>query len=311
MKKILLGIIAILAIGAGAWVILRKVPANAPLPEVNAPEIIPGARSLRYENKEFGFALRYPEGADVREGNAEGFLSATARNAVVGIFLPQPLFQGTNLGEAAVAVGVSPDPDALAHCATSSGTGEVDRGTATIGGETFHEFSATGVGAGNIYESTSYRVERRGGCYEIVEMLHSGNIGNYTPGTVKEFDKEKFSKILDALAHTFVFTEGASGGVIGAVQLGPTCPVERIPPEPQCAPRPYQTAIAILRAGSSSVLKTIESDADGRFKTDLGPGSYELRPKGGATLPRCTPQTVEIQPQSFAYVALSCDTGIR
>src|SRR5437764_398930 len=36
-------------------------------------------------------------------------------------------------------------------------------------------------------------------------------------------------------------------GVNGQVLLGPTCPVERIPPDPQCAPKPYSTLVTIFR----------------------------------------------------------------
>lgn len=32
-----------------------------------------------------------------------------------------------------------------------------------------------------------------------------------------------------------------NSGVRGAVVLGPTCPAERIPPDPTCAPKPYAT----------------------------------------------------------------------
>src|ERR1035437_9718286 len=40
-------------------------------------------------------------------------------------------------------------------------------------------------------------------------------------------------------------------GISGTVLLGPTCPVERIPPDPQCAPKPYSTSINILKSGST------------------------------------------------------------
>jgi len=108
------------------------------------------------------------------------------------------------------------------------------------------------------------------------------------------------------------FTEsigtGSGSGAMGTVTMGPTCPVERIPPDPACAPRPYQTSITITKNGFS---KQINSDSAGRFKVDLDPGTYEFQAKGGAMLPRCGPISVEIKPQSFAWAPISCDTGIR
>jgi hypothetical protein len=103
----------------------------------------------------------------------------------------------------------------------------------------------------------------------------------------------------------------AGSGVIGTVNLGPTCPVERIPPMPGCAPRPYQTSIQITKDGNSSFRKLITSDLDGRFKVDLLPGTYQFSAKGGAVMPRCSPVSAEVKANSFASLIISCDTGIR
>ena len=113
------------------------------------------------------------------------------------------------------------------------------------------------------------------------------------------------------LGKNFIFTDTVASGVMGTVLLGPTCPVERIPPDPHCAPRPYQTPIEISRAGSKSIMKRIKSDASGAFKISLAPGSYELQPKGGSPLPSCFPVAITVEPNAFAKANLSCDTGIR
>jgi len=275
----------------------------------NSPEIIPGAKSLLYQNQEFGFKLWYPEGSDVRTQGFEGFLRATSDGAnVVGVFLPENLFTGTNLAEAVVAIGTNPDPDALAKCGKAADSEEKSSGTININGAEFNSFDATGVGAGNLYESKIYRTVHNGSCYEIVEMLHSGNIGNYPAGTVKEFDKPKFSGFLEKIVQTFAFIGNAASGATGIVTLGPTCPVERIPPDPSCAPKPYETAITITKDGFS---RQVTSDFAGRFRVDIDPGFYQFQAKGGATLPRCSPVPVEIKARSFTWVPISCDTGIR
>ncbi len=101
----------------------------------------------------------------------------------------------------------------------------------------------------------------------------------------------------------------AQSGVEGHVLLRPTCPVERMPPDPRCAPRPYRTTIDIHQ--SSAPVETISTDADGYFSAILSPGTYELRAKGGAMLPRCNPQTVIVPTSGFAATDMWCDTGIR
>ncbi|MFZ2763750.1 MAG: hypothetical protein WAX80_01790 [Minisyncoccia bacterium] len=102
-----------------------------------------------------------------------------------------------------------------------------------------------------------------------------------------------------------------TGTISGTVTTSPTCPVERMPPEPQCAPRPYATSIEIRQTGKISVLKTINSDASGKFGTNLPVGSYELRPVGGAVFPSCGSVTVQVKSGQNSVADISCDSGIR
>ena len=100
-----------------------------------------------------------------------------------------------------------------------------------------------------------------------------------------------------------------TSGVAGVVTIGPTCPVERIPPEPQCAPKMYQTTIEISQSGT--ILKRIDTDTQGVFRVELTPGSYEFTPKGGSPFPSCRPATITVLPNAFTETNPSCDTGIR
>jgi hypothetical protein len=102
-----------------------------------------------------------------------------------------------------------------------------------------------------------------------------------------------------------------SGGIKGKITLSPICPVERMPPDPSCAPKPYETSISIKKSGGSSLVKTIQSKSDGTFSTDLPPGSYVLDINSGKAYPQCPETKVEILSGKFAAVDISCDTGIR
>lgn len=103
----------------------------------------------------------------------------------------------------------------------------------------------------------------------------------------------------------------AVSGVRGTVLLGPTCPVMRDPPDPQCADKGYATTIDARRDSSSSVFATGKSETDGVFEFALPPGSYTLSAIGGKMLPRCNEVSVVVLPGEYAEVAISCDTGIR
>lgn len=106
-------------------------------------------------------------------------------------------------------------------------------------------------------------------------------------------------------------TSPVGSGVSGTVSLGPTCPVERIPPDPACADKPYATAIVVYRAGSKSPLLMGNSGSNGAFSFSLSPDSYTLAVSNGTTLPRCASVNVKIAANTYATTTISCDTGIR
>ncbi len=102
-------------------------------------------------------------------------------------------------------------------------------------------------------------------------------------------------------------------GVAGIVLLGPTCPVQRITPDPSCADKPYKTIVQVIAVGSpkSAAFAIVESNDQGQYKAMLPPGEYALQPIGGNPLPRCETKNVTVEPGVIKEVNLSCDTGIR
>ncbi len=103
--------------------------------------------------------------------------------------------------------------------------------------------------------------------------------------------------------------KSGEGTISGTVTMGPTCPVERIPPDPNCAPRPYQTSIAVKQG--NKIIKTITSNQNGLFSTNLKIGSYELEAMGAPVFPRCSPTEVKVSLNQSIVANISCDTGIR
>jgi hypothetical protein len=108
-----------------------------------------------------------------------------------------------------------------------------------------------------------------------------------------------------------VRSENAESGIEGRVVLEPICPVEQDPPDPNCAPAPYETTVTITEAGSTKVIAAAKTDAQGYFVVDLPPGSYVLAPKGGTVLPSCEIVSTTVRTDAYAHIDISCDTGIR
>lgn len=160
-----------------------------------------------YSDPQYGFSLRYPATATLDTGEqADGQLDLTATTAVV-VKPNLDSYKGTNLGEASVAVGVSSDPSTVAACAAGTpAQGEKATGTVTLGGVKFTRFTFEDAGVGNRYASTSYRAVSGGRCYEIVEFLHWAVLENFSPGTVKVFDRAKIDAVLHAITRSFALT---------------------------------------------------------------------------------------------------------
>ncbi|MFA6177425.1 MAG: hypothetical protein WC694_00835 [Candidatus Paceibacterota bacterium] len=100
-------------------------------------------------------------------------------------------------------------------------------------------------------------------------------------------------------------------GVKGKVVLGPTCPVERNPPDPNCTDKPYKTTVVVFRSNDlvhPFVITT--SDANGSFSASLPPGKYTLG-AGESNLPRCDHLEITVNINIFTSATISCDTGIR
>ncbi len=112
----------------------------------------------------------------------------------------------------------------------------------------------------------------------------------------------------------------AVDNVTGIVLLGPTCPVERIPPDPQCAPKPYTGAIVEvwtdvqrkhLLIPDTEIAKST-ADNNGAFSFTLYPDYYRLIVyQEGKPYPRCEEKQITVASGVPQNVTMNCDTGIR
>lgn len=104
---------------------------------------------------------------------------------------------------------------------------------------------------------------------------------------------------------------GPQGAVHGEVLVGPICPVEHIPPLPQCAPRPYQGAVLVFPAAGGASVATLATNASGTFSASLPAGNYLLRVATESVFPRCEDTAANVVAGQDLSVTISCDTGIR
>ena len=102
-------------------------------------------------------------------------------------------------------------------------------------------------------------------------------------------------------------------GIRGVVSISPTCPVETVPPDPNCRPRPFATTIEIRDAAGRRLVRTVRSTVTGRFFVRLPPALYRivLRPRTGIALPVRFPSAVRVLPHRFSFARIEYDSGIR
>jgi hypothetical protein len=127
---------------------------------------------------------------------------------LLAITIPRIFEPQTNFADATLTVGKSSVQAAVAACLTPDQTAGPGAGmaTTTINGIAFSIFKSSSAGAGNFYETTSYRTMHAGACYAVEYTIHSSQIGNYPPSyNLKPFDENQVAAVLDRMVGTFKF----------------------------------------------------------------------------------------------------------
>lgn len=96
-------------------------------------------------------------------------------------------------------------------------------------------------------------------------------------------------------------------GITGVVVAGPQCPVEVI--GHPCPPLPISATVIVT--DPLGEVTTFTSDADGQFRIDLPPGTYELTTPSGNHPQLLQPVNVTVAAGTYTRVRLLLDTGIR
>lgn len=178
--------------------------------------------SLNTEKKLFTsqdktFSFSYPKNF-VLSGGGVGYTESWQQEATTpGMVLAvvsasRSLYPKTNFSEGIFKVGVSSDPQALTSCLAEASGALLKKTNAVINGISYIKFVYSGAGAGNYYETTSYRKIADGQCYALEYMIHSTNIQNYSPDQgISEYDKKEIVGLFDDIVVSFKILEDKKG----------------------------------------------------------------------------------------------------
>ncbi len=186
-----------------------------------------------------------------------------------------------------------------------------------IGGQTYCITKESEGAAGSTYTTYSYSFTLNGKVATLTFVLRYPQCANYEEPSKSECGAEENSfdvnTLADKIASTVTVTSApvtSQSGITGTVLLGPTCPVVRNPPDPQCADKPYAVALIATAQNGNSV--QFNSSSSGTFRVTLPPGTYSVSSAGTNFYPRCSSNgTITVLPNAFTTTTISCDTGIR
>ena len=164
-----------------------------------------------YTDQSGTFSFIFPKafsvsGADIGYSQSWAQGATTTGLELARVDVPQSYESGTNFGNAWFTVGVSSQPSAVATCLVdTSGMSPDTTMRVTINGVSFTKMTFTGAGAGQRYDTTSYRTMHAGMCYAIEYTIHYGVLQNYPKGTVAQFNEQKIDSALNQVAQSFRF----------------------------------------------------------------------------------------------------------
>jgi hypothetical protein len=111
-------------------------------------------------------------------------------------------------------------------------------------------------------------------------------------------------------------SELENGFLKGTISIGPLCPVETIPPSPECLPteetyKAYQ--VSVYSTDGEDKIAELKPALDGSYSTGLPPGKYLLiLDKTAEYLGRCNlPAKIRITERDTTEFDINIDTGIR
>lgn len=145
-----------------------------------------------YTNAEQSYSIQYPEDFSVTANDQVSTDDVTVTGT--SFVFPDSYSNGNTLDQAKVTVAMQPT------CPQSIGTpGQ----SVTINGTTYQTADWNGVGAGNLYQGTTYETTHAHSCYLILLYMHSCNLGpDCSAGHTVSFNKKPLQDMFETMLHT-------------------------------------------------------------------------------------------------------------
>jgi len=166
-----------------------------------------GGLSEAYVDGVKGFSIRYPQGYILDDSYKYQELGQGKDDSGIKFIIPASITQGTNLSSFDTGVSVEEIPD-IQECGANLFV--YPPGNVALiddNGVSYSVAESNGAGAGNFYEEKVWAIPGTNPCVAVRYFIHSTNIGNYTPGAVKEFDRQALLGQFDQIRRSLIINQ--------------------------------------------------------------------------------------------------------
>ncbi|HUX11998.1 MAG TPA: MliC family protein [Spirochaetia bacterium] len=167
----------------------------------------PGGCPNIFADSSRGFSLRYPDGWKIDQSYVYTELGPGKEIKGVSFSIPEKLCTGTNLApDTRLSIEMIPFPPAWG-AEIFLPESDTDPTPVTQDGVTYSRASYSDAGAGNRYDEVVYAIPGSEPFTAVRYFIHSGAIENYSPGTVRQFDKAALRAVFDAMRRTLTIDQ--------------------------------------------------------------------------------------------------------
>jgi hypothetical protein len=166
-----------------------------------------------YTNNTGGYSIEYPTDFDTVEPTSVAPTTDWMANNIAQapgiksftLTIPAAFEPQTNFVDATLTIGYSQNTKAIANCLIAQ-NGEATSTSQTNTNATFATFTLSNAGAGQLYDTTSYRTTHAGACYAVEYTIHSTELGNFPASyNMQAFDEQQVQTVLNTIVGTFTF----------------------------------------------------------------------------------------------------------
>lgn len=154
-----------------------------------------------YTDPKIGFTIAYPPGWTVNTHHESVSRGPDYPIPGVSFQIPPAMAAGTNLSPDQTFIAV--ESQTGRNCKAAQFLDPVENEhSLKADGRIYDAASSGDAGAGNLYETRLFVIVGTSPCIAVRYFIHSTNISNYDPGTVKAFDEKKLIAAFDAIRAT-------------------------------------------------------------------------------------------------------------